>query len=54
MHASIVYAAHIIFYFGFAAFLWSYDPKISIIFIIGGCLAGRYFVRFSAKHLGSS
>jgi hypothetical protein len=45
----LLWTAHFIFDFGFAAFLWSYDFRVSIVFAIGCYIAWRYFRRFSAK-----
>ena len=39
---------HFVFLAGFAAFLWSYDARISITFVIGCALAWRIVKRFSA------
>jgi hypothetical protein len=49
-----LYGALLIFYVGVAAFLWSFDPRITAIFIIGSFLAWRFFIWFSVKLLRAS
>jgi hypothetical protein len=44
-----IYAADLIFCLGFTALLWSYDPRISMLFVVGCWLARRYFKSFAAK-----
>jgi hypothetical protein len=53
LHGSI-YAADLVFCLGFAALLWSYDPRISGLFVIGCWLAWRYFKSFAAKQSASA
>jgi len=49
----LLLAVHIIFFTGLAAFLWSYDFRIAIVFIIACYLAWRYYLYFSVKHLSA-
>jgi hypothetical protein len=44
-----LYGVHLIFYIGFTAFLWSYDARVSLAFLIGCLLAWRLFQRFVVK-----
>jgi hypothetical protein len=48
-----LYFTHFIFWFGFAAFLWSYSRYLSAIFVVGCFIAWRYFRRFSVRHNAS-
>jgi hypothetical protein len=46
---TLLYAAHLLFYFGLAALLWSYDPRIAALFVVACYLALRYFRRVTAR-----
>jgi hypothetical protein len=46
----LLQAVHFIFYVGFAAFLWSYDARIAVVFVIGSYLALSYFRKFAMRH----
>jgi hypothetical protein len=50
---SLIFVAHLIFYVGFAAFLWSFDARISVVFIISCYLAWRFFRRFVSAQITS-
>jgi hypothetical protein len=45
--------AQLIFGFGFAAFLWSYDPGVATIFAMGCGLALRLFQKLATDHFAS-
>jgi hypothetical protein len=53
LHGSI-FAADLVFCLGFAALLWSYDPRISGLFVAGCWIAWRYFKSFAAKQSASA
>ena len=43
----LLYAAHLLFYFGLAALFWSYDPRLAALFVIVCYLALQCFRRFN-------
>lgn len=49
----LLITVQIVFFVGFGAFLWSYNFRIAIVFIIAWYLAWRYYRDFSVKHLSA-
>ena len=39
---AVMHLGHVIFCVGFAALLWSYDPTVAVVFMVGCVLALRY------------
>jgi hypothetical protein len=53
LQTTLLHAAHLVFYFGFAALLWSYDPRIAALFVVACYLAWRYLQPFLLRHAAS-
>jgi hypothetical protein len=50
VRTATLWLTHFIFFAGLAAFLWSYDVRIAIVFLAGTYFAWRYFRRFAMKY----
>lgn len=47
---TLLYAAHLLFYLGLGAMIWSYDPRIAALFVIACYCAWQYVWRQFLQH----